>query len=60
MPRAGLTRRLIEAFVADALWSWAFPGDPGGFRRAGGFTTPDGERVVTTMWRDHLAVRQPL
>ena len=23
-----------------------------GFRRAGEFTTPDGERTVTTMWRD--------
>jgi hypothetical protein len=54
MTRAELTRRLIEAFVADPPWSWAFPGD------SGSFTTPNGERVVTTMWRDHLAVRQPL
>jgi predicted GNAT family acetyltransferase len=23
-----------------------------GFRRTGAFTTPDGERAVTTMWRD--------
>jgi GNAT superfamily N-acetyltransferase len=27
-----------------------------GFRRTGGFTTPDGERAVTTMWRNRPLV----